>query len=137
MLKLKDKNSKLMSFHVNDEKLLEKYKSIWTKIENLKDIELNALLVYDDGYKNTKRRRYGNKVYPNFGGLNVLEDDTECEFFTVISIDSLLVYENKYHLQLYFDNCAYKIINNKWQIILMEIFFKIKYYKCYITIELI
>ena len=31
----KDKNNKLMPFHRDDEKLLEKYKAIWTKIENL------------------------------------------------------------------------------------------------------
>ena len=37
-----------MSFHMDDEKLLEKYKTIWTKIEDLKNIELNALPVYDD-----------------------------------------------------------------------------------------
>ena len=30
----KDKNNKLMSFRIGDEKLLEKYKSIWTKIED-------------------------------------------------------------------------------------------------------
>ena len=29
-----------MSFHIDDEKLLEKYKSIWTKIEDFRDIEL-------------------------------------------------------------------------------------------------
>ena len=29
-------NNNLMSFHVDDEKLLEKYKVIWTKIEDLK-----------------------------------------------------------------------------------------------------
>ena len=34
--KVEDKNSKLMSFCINDEKLLEKYKAIWTKIEDLK-----------------------------------------------------------------------------------------------------
>ena len=84
-----------MSFHIDDEKLLEKYKTNWTKIEDLKDIELNALPVYDDRYIKTKMRTYGNKVYTNFHGLNVLEDDIECEFFTVISIDSLLVYESK------------------------------------------
>ena len=33
--KVKDKKNKLMSFR-NDEKLLEKYKTIWTKIEDLK-----------------------------------------------------------------------------------------------------
>ena len=44
----KDKNNKLMYFCIRDEKLLEKYKAIWTKIEDLKNIELNALPVYDD-----------------------------------------------------------------------------------------
>ena len=36
----KHKNNKLMYFHINDEKLLEKYKTIWTKIEDLKNIKL-------------------------------------------------------------------------------------------------
>ena len=30
----KDKNNKLMSFRVSDEKLLEEYKAIWTKTED-------------------------------------------------------------------------------------------------------
>ena len=38
----KDENNKLMSFRIDDEKLLEKYKAIWTRIEDLKNIELNA-----------------------------------------------------------------------------------------------
>ena len=37
------------------------------------------------------------------------EDDTECQSFPAISIDSLLACENQYYLQLYLDNCAYKI----------------------------
>ena len=32
----KDKRNKLMSCRIDDEKLLEKYKAIWTKIEDLK-----------------------------------------------------------------------------------------------------
>ena len=32
----KDKNNKLMSSYIDDEKLLEKYKTILTKIEDLK-----------------------------------------------------------------------------------------------------
>ena len=39
-----------MSFRIDDENLLEKYKTIWTKNEDLKNIELNALPVYDDRY---------------------------------------------------------------------------------------
>ena len=45
------KNNKLMSSCVEYEKLLEKYEAIWNKIEDLKNIELNAWPVYDDRYK--------------------------------------------------------------------------------------
>ena len=61
-------------------------------------LELNALPVYDDRYIKTKIRTYGDRVYINFRGLNVPEYDIKCESFTVISINSLLVYENKYYL---------------------------------------
>ena len=41
------------------------------------------------------------------------EDDIECEYFLIISVDFLLVYENKYYLEVYLDNCAYKIANKQ------------------------
>ena len=34
-----------MSFHIDNEKLLEKYKNISTKIEDLKNIEISVLPV--------------------------------------------------------------------------------------------
>ena len=36
----KDKNNNLMSFRIDDEKLLEKCKAIWTKMDYLKNIKL-------------------------------------------------------------------------------------------------
>ena len=42
-----------MSFYIDDKELLEKYKAIWTKIEDFKNIELNALPVYDNRYIKT------------------------------------------------------------------------------------
>ena len=89
--KEKDKNNKLLSLRINEEKLLEKYKTIWTKIKDLKITGLIALPVFDDRYIKTKVRTYGDKVYTNFRDLNVPEDDIERSSFTVISIDSLLV----------------------------------------------
>ena len=56
---------------MNDEKLLEKYKAIWTKIKDLKNTELNTLPVFDDRYIKIKIKTYG---------------------------DSSLVYEKKYYL---------------------------------------
>ena len=111
--KVKEGNNKLMSFRIDDEKLLEKYKAIRIKIEDLKNIKLNALPVHDDRYIKTKIRTFGDKVYTDFRGLNVPEDDKECEYFTVISIDFLLVYDTKYYLQVYLDNCAYAIANKQ------------------------
>ena len=56
-------------------------------------------------YTKTKIRTYVDKVYINFRDLNVLEDWVECQSFTIISTDSLVVYSNKYYLQVYLDNC--------------------------------
>ena len=99
----------MLSFRIHDEKLLEKYKVIWKKIEDSKNIVLNALPVYDDRYIKIKIRTYGDKVYNNFRGLNMPGDDIECESFTAFFIDS----KNKYYLQVYLDNCANRIANKQ------------------------
>ena len=44
---VKDKSIKLMSIPIDDEKLLEKYKTIWTKIGDVKNFVLKGLPVHD------------------------------------------------------------------------------------------
>ena len=46
----KDENNKLISFSVDD--------AIWTKIKDLKNIELNALPFYDDRYIKKKKEEH-------------------------------------------------------------------------------
>ena len=70
-------------------------------MEQIENSNLNAFPFYDDKYIKTKIRTYGDKFHTNFRGLNVPEDGIECEPFTVISIDSLLVYKSKYYLRVY------------------------------------
>ena len=123
-----------MFFRIDYEKLLEKYRAIWTTIECLKNIKLK---VYDDRCIKTKIRTFTDKVYANFCDLNMPEDDIEYESFTVISIDYLPVYESKYYLQVCLDNCVYNIVNRQMADYLMNFFLKIRYYKGCITIELI
>ena len=64
-----------------------------------------------------------------------------------ISIYFLHVYENKYYIQVYLQNCTYKIVDNEIVeyiliiifLVLMKINFLILmngFYKCYITIKL-
>ena len=45
IFKVGDKNNKLLSFRIDNEKLLEKYKAVWTKIKDSKNIKFNALPV--------------------------------------------------------------------------------------------
>ena len=70
------------------------------KIEDLKNIKLNALPVYYDKGIKTKVRTLGDPVYTNFPGLNMTEDDKKYGSFTVISIDSFLAYDNIHYLQV-------------------------------------
>ena len=102
-----------MYLRIDNDKLLEEYRTIWTKIEDLRNIQFNALPVDDDRYIKTKIGTYGDKVYTNFLDLNVSENKVVCNSFTVISIDSLLVYDNSYYLQVCLDNCAYKTVGNQ------------------------
>ena len=70
----KDKNYKLIPFRIDDGKLLEKCKTIWTKIETL-----NSLPVHSNRYIKTKVRTHGDKFYNNYRGLIVSEYDAKCK----------------------------------------------------------
>ena len=72
-----------------------------------------ALPEYDDRYVKPKIITYGYNIYINFRGLNVPKDSVECKSFIIISIYSLLVYENKFYLQVYLDNCTSKTVNKR------------------------
>ena len=124
-----------MSFQIKYEKLLKKYKTIWTKVEDLQNTELNTLSVYDNRYVKSKTRTYGDKVQTNFLGLNVQEDDIECKSFIVISTHACIskqILPASIFRQLHSYNYR--------QIILMTIILKlikIRSYKCCIMIALI
>ena len=67
---------------------------MWTKVEDLQNIESNALPVYDNRYVIGKIKTYDDKVYTNFYIVIVPVD----VLFTIISIDCFLAFENKYYL---------------------------------------
>ena len=56
-------------FLIDNERLLEKYKTIWVKIEDLKNIELKTLSFYDNRYVKTKIRTHGDKIYTTVRGI--------------------------------------------------------------------
>ena len=101
----------MLCLRIDEDTLFEKYKAIWTNIEDLKEIELDALPAYDDRY--IKITANGDKFNTNFSGSDVSDNGVESEFLTVISIDYLRVYGNKHCLQVHLDNYAHKIMDKK------------------------
>ena len=51
----------------------------------------------------SKIRTYADNFYINLRGLNIVEVGIQYETFIVISAGSLLVYKNKYYLQVDLD----------------------------------
>ena len=68
-LKMEIKIKTIDLFLIDNERLLEKYKTIWVKIEDLKNIELKALSFYDNRYVKTKIRTHGDKIYTTVRGI--------------------------------------------------------------------
>ena len=90
--------------------------------------------------KKQNKKKFSDRHYTNFHDLNVPKDRVQYEPFTIIYIDLLLVYESKYYLQIYLDNCANKIIDRQMIIFLVLISFLILINgsnKLYIRTELI
>ena len=55
-----------MSGYVKTFKVKNRDKAIWTKIEDLKNTELNPLLTFDDRQIKTRLRTYSDKFIPIF-----------------------------------------------------------------------
>ena len=63
-------SNKIMSFKVNDNRLLKKYTKIWEKVSMLINLEFDSKPVYSDNDKYIKAKimPYGDKVNTNFQG---------------------------------------------------------------------
>ena len=70
-------SNKTITFKVSDNKLLNKYKKIWEKVNNLLNIEFDSEPVYGDvdKYIKTEVKMYRDKVNTNFQGKKVLKEN--------------------------------------------------------------
>lgn len=82
-------------FLYSDGDLLEKYKNIWSKTDELKSFALTAFPVHDDKYIKSKIKANSKKINTHFYDLIVPEDGIKCNCMTMISIDSLFIYSKK------------------------------------------
>ena len=112
--KNKNKNTITMSLLVKDKQLLKNYNKIWKKIEKLMIIGFDSKPVYgnDDKYIKTKIKTYEDSIITNFynknGSKKIPEEKIPCKCLSIIILDSVLYAYEKYHPQIFLEECKYK-----------------------------
>ena len=66
-------------------------------------------LIYDDKYIKTKIRTFSNAINTLFSGDETPKERVECVCISCVSIDSVLNIKNKYHSQVYLEQCKCKM----------------------------
>ena len=94
-------SNKIVSFKVNDDRLLEKYTKIWGKVSILMNIEFDSEPVYGDNdkYIKAKIKSYGDKVNTNFQGKKILKENVSYKCLSLIMLDSVIRVSKKYYPQ--------------------------------------
>ena len=108
-----------MSLKIKDKKLLKNHNKVWEKIERLMIIDFDSKPNYgDDGkYIKTKIKTYEDNIITDFynkkGSKKVPEEKVPHKFFSIIILDSILYAYEKYHPQIFLEECKYAKENIK------------------------
>ena len=101
-----------MALLVKNKLFLENYKKIWRKIEKLIGIDFESKATYIDKYINRKIKTYKYRIIANFynnktGFQEVPEEKVPHKCLSIIILDSVLYAYEKYHLQIFLEECKY------------------------------
>ena len=100
---------KNMSFMVKDDSVLNKYNEIWDKIKEKLNIKFHSMPVYDQTYIKAKVREFDGVIKTNFLGDEIPKENIHYTCIACITIDSVMKTEKKNYLQVYSEECKYKV----------------------------
>ena len=98
-----------MSFLIKDDEVGEKYEQIWDVIKNKLKIKFHSEPVYEYKYLKTKVKEYDGVIKTNFLGNGIPKENMHYTCIACITIDSVMKMDKKYFLQVYLEECKYKI----------------------------
>ena len=108
-IKYFEKGGKIMSFMIKNDDVLDKYNEIWNKIKNTLNIKFHSMPVYDEKYIKAKVREFNGVIKANFLGDEVPKKSVHYTCIACITIDSVMRMKKKNYLQVYLEECKYKI----------------------------
>ena len=112
-IKYFENGGKNMSFVIKDDDVLDKYNEIWDKIKETLSIKFHSMPVYDEKYIKAKVREFNGVIKTNFLGDKIPKESMHYTCIACITIDSVMRMEKKNYLQVYLEECKYKIKKTK------------------------
>ena len=115
-----------MYFLTDNNEFLKRYTKIWKKLSNLIKKKFDSNPVYNNKYINIKIRSYNNDIKTNFHDIDnknnkLPEKYKPYKCMSLISLDSIIKINKKYHPQIPLQECMYKLINRKVENIITNI----------------
>ena len=98
-----------MSFKTKDDDVLDKYNEICDKIKETLSIKFDSMPVYDEKYIKGKEREFNDVIKINFLGDEVPKGNNHYTCIACIGIDSVMRMGNKNYLQVYLEECKYRM----------------------------
>ena len=108
-IKYFENGGKKMSFLVKDDDMQDKYNEIWDKIKETLSIKFHSMSVYDEKY--IKVREFDGVIKANILSDKVPKENKH--YTCIITIDSVTRMEKKNCLQVYLEECKYRIKKTK------------------------
>ena len=108
-IKYFENGSKNMSFFIKNDKVCDKYDKIWNVIKNRLNIKFHSEPVYEYKYLKAKVREFNGVIKTNFLNNGMPKENLHYSCIAFITIDSVINFNKKNHLQVYLEECKYRI----------------------------
>ena len=102
-----------MSFWIKDDEVWNRYDAIWYVIKDKLDMEFRSKPVYENKYLKSKVREFDGTIKTKFWGNDIPQENMHYTYIACITIDSAMNFVKKNHLQVYLEECKYRVKKHK------------------------
>ena len=108
-IKYFENGGKSMYFLIKDGEVWDKSNKVWNVIKDKLGINFYRERVYDYRYLKAKVRKFDGVIKTNFLSNDMPKENMHYTCIPCITIDSVLRIDKKVHLQVYLEECKYKV----------------------------
>ena len=104
-----------MSFWIKDDEAWNRYDEIWYVIKDKLGMEFHSKPVYENKYLKAKVREFDGTIKTKFWGNDMPKENMYYTYIACITTDSVMNFGKRNHLQVYLEECKYRVKKHKCQ----------------------